>query len=77
MFDTLRATKGYNDIIFRAIETMLDCKIDVCVFHIVGADNIIADALSCLAFLTATQHCPNLIIRSFKPPSCELGVTPK
>lgn len=74
IFHSLRASQEYNQIIFLAVQILMDSDIELRVLHIVGADNVIADHVSRLMFDAARQLHPGLIIRSFMPPRDELAV---
>lgn len=73
IFCTLHADPPYNSILFLAVEIMLEAKIDLCVFHVPGFNNFIADALSCLLPDIAVSHVPGLSISTFIPTRDVLG----
>ena len=49
-------------------------KISLHVFHILGADNVIADALSFHLPMVETASLPWLEIHTFEPPHCMMGL---
>ena len=51
-----------------AVELMMDQNINIQVVHILGSENLVADALSCSLFHTAINHEPALQVSSFTPP---------
>lgn len=77
MFDSFRASKGYDDILLRACEILLEHHIDLRVWHIPGAQNTIADALSRHLLQIVHQYRPDLVIFSFQPPRVTLGAAKK
>jgi len=46
MFNTLHAQDGYNDILLFIVCILISLKLSLCVFHLPGADNIVANAPS-------------------------------
>jgi len=46
MFNSLCTQQGYNDILLFTVCMLISMKISLCVFHIWGADNSVANALS-------------------------------
>lgn len=77
MFDSFRASEGYDDILLRACEILLLHQIDLRVWHIPGAQNTIADALSRHLLQIVQQYRPDLVIYSFEPPHVTLGAAQK
>ncbi|KAF8573783.1 hypothetical protein K439DRAFT_1374373, partial [Ramaria rubella] len=47
MFHSLKAREGYNAILLFAVRILIHMKISLHVFHILGAENTVADALLC------------------------------
>jgi len=77
MFHSLKATTGYNKLLFLAIRLLITNHISLRIFHIAGTENIVADALSRSLFETALVHHPSLSIRLFQPPQDALGAIKK
>jgi hypothetical protein len=73
IFNSLRATPSYNDILKTAISHLIDFHIDLRVAHIPGAENVVADALSRFENARALAACPGLSISPFQPPRVTLG----
>ena len=46
MFNSLKAQQGYNELLMLAVGLLIPSEISLCVFHIAGTENAIADALS-------------------------------
>ena len=46
MFHSLKASKGYNDLLLFATHLMMDSHTSLHVFHIDGVNNTVADTLS-------------------------------
>jgi hypothetical protein len=76
-FNSLRAYGRYNVLLMLAIDTLLESKIDLRVFHIAGETNTVADAISRGQFHLARQLQPGIVIRSFLPPQDALGALHK
>jgi hypothetical protein len=74
IFHSLTALDDYNDLLLHAIKLMMDFDIDLCVVHIPGNNNTVADTLSRSLFCTAKDLHPSLDIWVFTPPWNELGV---
>jgi hypothetical protein len=74
IFHSLTTLDDYNDLLFCAVELMMDFDIDLQVVHIPGDNNTVADALSRYLFRTAIDLHPSLKIQVFMPPQDELGV---
>src|SRR5882724_1489585 len=68
MFNSLRAQEGYNDILLFIVCILISSKISLHIFHVPGADNCVADALSCHLFNMALMLSPGLNIHHFQPP---------
>ena len=47
MFHSLKVVTGYNSLLFLVICLLIINHISLHIFHIAGAENIVADALSC------------------------------
>ena len=77
IFTSLSAKPVYNRILISSIDMLLEDSIDLHVFHILGKDNIIADALSQYKNRLITLLSPNLIISTFLPPQDALGAAKK
>jgi hypothetical protein len=76
-FNTLQAYGHYNILLMKAIDTILESKMDLRIFHIVGKNNSVADALSRAQVHLARQLQPGISIRSFTPPQDALGALRK
>ena len=73
----LKASKDFNDLLHTAIDNMLSNSLDVCVLHVSGSKNLIADALL-WGNNSYTQHLvPDLVIHTFQPPYDLLGAVKK
>ncbi|OSX67213.1 hypothetical protein POSPLADRAFT_1076732, partial [Postia placenta MAD-698-R-SB12] len=73
IFNSLRATPGYNTLLKSAVDVRLHFDIDVRVHHISGSDNRVADAISRRQFTAALALMPGLRILPFTPPRDALG----
>ena len=73
MFDSLRALEGYDEILLRACEILIESKIDLRVWHVPGEYNTVADAISRQLFDLAYQYAPGLQIYTLIPPRWTLG----
>jgi len=73
MFNSLHAQEGYNKILLFTVCILMSSKISLHVFHIPGADNTVADALSHQLLETAVTLLPGLKIHHFQPPHNALG----
>ncbi|THH15575.1 hypothetical protein EUX98_g9444 [Antrodiella citrinella] len=76
IFDSFRASTGYNTILLSACDILINSDFDLRVWHIPGATNTIADALSRGLFSVVHQYAPSLQIFNFIPPQCTLGEPP-
>ena len=74
IFHSLHALEGYNDILRCASEVLISTGIDLRVWHIPGAANVVADALSRQLFHVLLQYVPDLQLCTFLPPQLPLGV---
>ena len=73
IFHSLKAPKGYNDLLLFATCCIMNAKTSLQVFHIDGINNVIADTLSHSLFeLVLTCH-PGLNIHMFQPPQNVTG----
>jgi len=73
IFNTLHALPAYNPILVTAVDLLISTGIQLCVFHILCADNKVADALSCLEITSARRFQPDLVVTKFSPPRFMLG----
>ena len=73
IWNSLKASQEYNDLLQMAIDSMLSNPFDICVLCVSGSDNLIANALSQGNNSYAQYLVPDLIIHSFKPPCDLLG----
>lgn len=62
MFNSLRASGGYNDILTAATDLLIQHHIDLRVSHIAGVENGIADCLSRNKLNELKRLAPNLNI---------------
>jgi len=75
MFNSLSAQEGYNELLLFSVCILMSTNILLCIFHIPGADNVIADALSHHLLGSTAQLLPGLQIHHFQPPCIALGRT--
>ena len=73
MFNSLRGQPLYNPLLITVIELLLKFNIALCVFHIPGEDNFVADALLRLRYDIAQHHMPTMHVYPFIPPRLMLG----
>ena len=73
MFNSLHGQPLYNPLLITVIELLLEFDIALCVFHIPGEDNFVADALSCLRYDIAQYHMLTVHVYPFIPPRLMLG----
>ena len=64
---------GYNDILLFIMQLLITMSISLRVFHVPGADNVTADALSCNLPRAAASSLPGICIHLFQPPREALG----
>ncbi|KAJ6628275.1 hypothetical protein B0H10DRAFT_1741632, partial [Mycena sp. CBHHK59/15] len=64
---------AYNSILTSTIDILFDRNFDLCVLHVEGAKNEVADAISCQEFDNARSLVPNLVLHPFIPPQAALG----
>ncbi|THH17648.1 hypothetical protein EW146_g3202 [Bondarzewia mesenterica] len=72
-FDTLRAKPLYNAMLRFTVDLLIRTHIDLCVIHIPGTCNSVADALSRNDNERALRIVPLLTITPFQPPRDALG----
>lgn len=77
IWQSLKASEDYNNLLRMAIDSMLENNLDVRVLHVPGSENLVADALS--RGNNAYVQClvPNLRIYPFQPPLELLGAVKK
>ncbi|KIM64557.1 hypothetical protein SCLCIDRAFT_114731 [Scleroderma citrinum Foug A] len=68
MFNTLSALPAYNWILLTAVDVLLTCDLDFCVFYVPGSVNILADHLSRGRVADALQLSPSMTISTLTPP---------
>ncbi|KAL1739560.1 hypothetical protein HDZ31DRAFT_7286, partial [Schizophyllum fasciatum] len=73
MFNTMRADQTHNRILMTAVDILLNSDCELRVFHIPGADNPVADALSRFDNQRAVLLAPGIKIRTFLPPQLTKG----
>ena len=72
MFGSLRALRGYNDILRFTCGLMTSRNLDLRVWHVPGAENTFADCLSQGLFELAHEYQPGLHVSPFAPPKVAL-----
>jgi len=77
IFNSLRASAPYNQLLISSVDVLLKLNVDLHVYHVSGAENNVADALSCFDNDRAIRLVPDLIIDDFTPPQDSLGATKK
>ncbi|KAG2743058.1 hypothetical protein P692DRAFT_201724192 [Suillus brevipes Sb2] len=78
IFNSLRALAPYNRILMSAVHVLIELNDDLRVYHVPGAENFVADALSRFNNDQALWHLvPDLIIDTFTPPRDVLGAAEK
>jgi hypothetical protein len=70
---SLCAKPEYNHVLISAINVSVDDGVDLCIFHLLGIDNIIAGPLSCYRNELTLKLAPHLTISTFIPPQDALG----
>ncbi|KAF7984094.1 hypothetical protein HWV62_17672 [Athelia sp. TMB] len=75
MLNTLRADPVHNPILLTAVDLLICYSVELCVLHIAGHENVVADALSRWDNATAIAYAPGLTISSFIPPHLTLGAS--
>ncbi len=73
IFNSLRATPNYNPILKSAVDVMLKAPLDICVNHIPGELNIVADALSRGKLELVRELVPGVTLLPLIPPQDALG----
>lgn len=73
MFDRLRGAPVYDELLLLACDILIKHDIDLRVWHIPGALNVVADALSRQLFQVLDNYAPLLDIKPFIPPRFALG----
>ena len=71
MFNSFSALPAYNEILKTTVDHLLsdlNNPIQLCVIHVSGDDNTVADALSCGLLHTIVDNVPNIAISPFSPP---------
>jgi len=75
MFNKLNTQDAYNELLLFIMHILITTKSSLHVFHIPGADNVIADALSCNLPMVAAASLPGLNIHIFfEPPHSMMGL---
>ncbi|KAF8833334.1 hypothetical protein BDN67DRAFT_1072958 [Paxillus ammoniavirescens] len=77
LFNSLRTSHPYNNILISAINVLLHNQIAFQVIHIDGSKNHVADALSHFNNAATESHAPGIIINHFQPPRDVLGASQK
>jgi hypothetical protein len=77
IFNSLRASAPYNQLLISSVDVLLKLNVDLRVYHVSGAENNVADALSRFDNDRAIRLVPDLIIDDFTPPRDSLGATKK
>jgi hypothetical protein len=67
IFNTLCALPAYNHFLKSAVDILLSGQHDLCVLHISGFNNEVADALSHFNISSALSIVPDLKISPFQP----------
>ena len=67
MFSSLSALPSYNVLLRAAVDLLTDGPHDLCVLHVLGVNNSVADALSRADFNCALTLEPQLTIHRFEP----------
>ncbi|GBE85275.1 hypothetical protein SCP_0704620 [Sparassis crispa] len=73
LFNMLRALPAYNDITKSAMDVLLQDDAQLCVVHIPGKENVMADALSRKRFELVMELIPKIQLSPFTPPRDALG----
>jgi hypothetical protein len=73
MFNSLHGHPDYNPLLLTVADISIKSNITLCVHHISGEYNIIADALSHFKNDVALKAAPGLSISTFQPPRLMLG----
>jgi len=75
MFSSLRCLPWYNPLLRYAVDLLLSHDLQLCVLHVPGHLNIIADFISRTHLSDAIYASPGLEILPFEPPPLRLGPT--
>jgi len=73
IFHSLHAQPSYNLLLITAVDLLLLHSTQLCVLHIPGERNVIADVLSCLKGEVVHRLAPHLSISTFIPPRLMQG----
>ena len=68
-FNTLRAHQAYNELLKFVVDALMAYKVDLCVVHVSGQHNQLADFLSRCQLNEAQRLRPLLQINPFQPPA--------
>jgi len=77
IFNSLACLPEYNHLLRRSVDIALANELDLCILHIPGEQNVVADALSCCLFSVALDSAPQLKISPFQPPQWMQGAAKK
>lgn len=77
MFNSLRALPNYNPILIAAVDILLEFHINLCVVHILGHENVVANALSHFDFNAVRVLHPDITILPLETPRLTLGAEKK
>ena len=77
MFNSLACLPDYNQLLRHSVDILLAHHLDLCVLHVPGEQNVVADALSRCQFAIALNAVENLRISPFQPPQWTLGAAKK
>jgi len=77
IFQSLRCLPEYNAILKHSMDICITTNHQLRVLHVLGEDNVIADALSRRDFAKAIRYASGLKLRFFQPPQLPLGATKK
>ena len=77
IFSSLACLPAYNHLLRRSVDLLLANDVQLCVLHVPGEENRIADALSRCQFSAALALIPDLSISPFQPPRWTLGAAKK
>ena len=69
IFHTLHCLPAYNHLLQRAVDIIMAKDFSLCVLHVPGDQNVVADTLSHVQFSVALTKEPNLNLFTFHPPS--------
>ena len=77
IFHSLRCLPEYNTILKCSVDLQIATGHQLCVLHVLGEHNVVADALSRKDFVRALSNSPGLKLRFFEPPRLPLGEAKK